>query len=307
MKQIINLKNVVRICLLLVVAVQVQATTFNTNSDFTGFVNIGAKELFVKYSAPAQNKPTLILLNGLTYSTNQWFAMTYYLKQQGFGVLAYDMDGMGLTLLRYGVKTEPYNYSDQVDDLLKLLNTLKISQPYNLVGLSYGGGIGAAFSFKYPQFVNKLVMMAPYTQPLQKQDESIKQQISYTRMMFPMNPASDDQLYDYYLRQSVYTTYPSAEPIVLENPIKLEAVFRLTQGIRKLNVISEVAKFPKKSVYLIIARNDQYIPADVLENFWNAIPETSRVEKIYIENSEHKIPEARPLKAAEVLGTIFSK
>ena len=64
--------------------------------------------------------------------------------------------------------------------------------------------------------------MAPYTQPLKGQDDWIKQQISVTRMQFPFNPYSDEQLYDYFLRQICFSTYPSLEPIVLENPYKLE-------------------------------------------------------------------------------------
>ncbi len=40
---------------------------------------------------------------------------------------------------------------------------------------------------------------------------------------------SDDDLYDLFLHQIVYATYPQAEPIVLENPFKLEATYRLVQ------------------------------------------------------------------------------
>ena len=278
---------------------------FNLNNEFNGFLNIGSKELFVQYQPPESNKPTIILLNGLTYSTRQWNSMVYEMSKYGYGILRYDMDGMGKTLLRYGPKSEPYHYADQVEDLQALLKTLKLKAPYNFVGLSYGGGIAAAYAFKYPKQIKKIVLMAPYTQPLQGQDDWIKQQISLTRLQFPFNPYSDDQLYDYFLRQICFSSYPIVEPIVLENPYKLEGVFRMTQGIRKFNVIAEVEKFPAKSVYLVIAKQDQYIPGAVLENFWDAIPEKSKVEKIYVEWSEHKIPEARPIRATEILNHIF--
>ena len=281
------------------------AAAFDKKADFDGFVNIGNKELYVKYQPPQDNKPTIILLNGLTYSTRQWNAMVFEMSKFGYGILRYDMDGMGNTLLRYGPKSEPYHYTDQVDDLNALLNKLGLKAPYNFVGLSYGGGIAAGFAFKYPKLVAKTVLMAPYTQPLQGQDDWIKQQISLTRVQFPFNPYSDDQLYDYFLRQICFSSYPIVEPIVLENPYKLEGVFRMTQGIRKFNVVAEVDKFPKNSVYLIIAKQDQYIPGSVLENFWDAIPAESKVEKIYVPWSEHKIPEARPIRATQILNHIF--
>ena len=229
------------------------------------------------------------------------------MKKKGLGVVRYDMEGMGKTLSRYGVKMEPYAYTDQVLDLNQLLTAIEIPLPYNLVGLSYGGGIAAAYSFKVPETVGKAILMAPYTEALQQQDQWIKSQIWSTRAQFPFNPYSDEQLYDYFLKQICYMTYPTAEPSVLSSPYKLEAVFRMTQGIRKFRVVEEVNRFPKKSVYLIIAEKDQYIPRDVLEKFWAAIPASVKVEKIILKNSEHKMPEAQPEESADTVDRIVSK
>jgi pimeloyl-ACP methyl ester carboxylesterase len=205
------------------------------------------------------------------------------------------------------VKTEPYAYTDQVNDLNDLLKVVGLKPPFNIVGLSYGGGIGAGFAFKFPTKINNLIMMAPYTQALSQQDEWIKGQIAIVRLLFPYNQYSYDQLYDYYLKQICYTTYPSVEPIVLENPYKLEAVFRMTQGIRKFRVSDEINKFPNNSVFLVIAKKDQYIPQQVLEDFWTSIPAKARVQKIYVENSEHKIPEAQPAVAARIIEKIVTR
>lgn len=280
---------------------------FELSNDFKGFVDIGTKELYVEYAAPAAGRPTVVLLNGLTYSTTQWQKMTDALVKKGLGVLRYDMDGMGKTLLKYGVKNEPYAYGDQALDLNSLLKVLRIQAPYNLVGLSYGGGIGAAYTFKFPKKVSKLVLIAPYTEALLQQDQWIKSQIWVTRIHFPYNPYSDDQLYDYFLKQIVYTTYPSVEPIVLENPYKLEAVYRMTQGIRKFRVLDDAKLFPAKSVYLVIADKDQYIKRDVIEAFWKEIPAAAKAERIYVKDSEHKIPEAKPEVMAQIVDRIVSK
>lgn len=113
-----------------------------------------------------------------------------------------------------------------------LLSELKVAKPYNLVGLSYGGGIAIAYAAQYPKEVKRILALAPFTEPLQSQDNWIKNQVAYTRVMQPWNPYSDDELYDYFLRNIIYGTYPSAEPIVLENPYKLEAT-RMVQGIRQ--------------------------------------------------------------------------
>lgn len=291
--------------IVVLVSFQAKAVRFDLSSDFRGFINIGNKELYVDYVAPKNNQPTVVLLNGLTYSTVQWAKMASFLKNRGAGILMYDMDGMGQTLLKYGVKTEPYFYMDQVDDLDNLLSVLNIPRPYNIAGLSYGGGILAGYLAKYPRRVQHAIFMAPYTQALEQQDQWIKSQIWATRQMFPYNKYSDDQLYDYFLRQICYSTYPVAEPIVLENPLKLEGVFRMTQGIRKFKVIDVVDKFPSDSVYLLIAENDQYIPRHVLTEFWDAIPKRAKVSMTIAPNSEHKIPEAQPEFAAKYIYNII--
>ncbi len=278
---------------------------FELSKDFNGFVTIESTDLYVEYLAPQEGNPTVVLLNGLTYSTRQWDKMTAVLKQMGLGVLRYDMSGMGQTLLKYTVKYEPYHYANQVVELDQLLTALDIPKPYSLAGLSYGGGIAAAYSFKFPKKVKNVILMAPYTAALESQDQWIKTQISVARAMYPYNPHTNDELYDYFLKQICYTTYPALEPVVLENPYKLEATFRLTQGIRKFNVMDEIDRFPKNSVHLIIAKKDQYIPQAVLNAFWDAIPEASRASRIYVENSEHKIPEAVPQKAAEIIRDIL--
>lgn len=294
--------------LIAVCSVLITSTSFgfNLTKDFQGFVSIKTKELYVDYTAPQANKETVVLLNGLTYSTVQWNQMTAELKKKGLGVLRYDMDGMGKTLLHTGLTFKPYAYTDQVDDLYQLLKTLELPSPYNIVGLSYGGGIASAYAYKYGSTVKNVVMMAPYTEALGQQDSALKFQVAMTRLYFPFNPLSDDELYDYYLRQTCYATYPLAEPIVLENPLKLEGVFRLTQGIRKYKALEQVNSFPAKTVHLIIAENDQYIPREVLTGFWDAIPAQAKVSLTILKGSDHKIPESKPVEAASIVDQIVN-
>ncbi len=280
---------------------------FNLNKNYKGFINIESKELYVEYWAPKNQMPTVVLLNGLTYSTKQWHQMVLEFSKWGFGILTYDMNGMGNTLLKYGIRLQPYPYLDQVHDLNQLLMQLGLPSKINIVGLSYGGGIASAFANRFPNKINKLILMAPYTEPLATQDQFIRKQIDQYRKLNPLAPFTEDDLYDYYLKIICYSTYPSAEPSVLENPIKLEAVFRMTQGIRKFNASLLTYNFPKNSIYLLIAEKDQYIPAEVLEKFWISIPNSAKGEKIYIKDSEHKIPESKPIEAVKIISDIITR
>ena len=268
---------------------------FADANSFEGYLKAGEIELYAKYEKAADPKaPTVMLLNGLTYSTRQWESFAQVLRSRGISVLRYDMFGMGNTLLRYGPVLSVIPYQFQVETLKALLEKLKIASPYNLVGLSYGGAIATAFGAEFPELTGRLFLMAPYTRPLEEQDKWIKSQIWQNRQMFPFNPASDDELYDYFLRQIIYTTYPAAEPISVENPLKLEGIFRLVQGVRKWDSKKAVKRLPEGSVYLMIAEKDQYIKRSVMDEFWTWVPDLAKAEIGLVPNSEHKIPEAAP-------------
>lgn len=274
--------------------------SFDPNAEsFEGFVSISAqKELYVEYVSAKPKMPTVILLNGLTYSTRQWNDFTRALTARGIGVVRYDMTGMGKTLVKYAPVSAVIPVEDQVRELRALLTAMKIKGPYNLVGLSYGGGVAAGFAAAYPNAVQNLIMMAPFTRALDGQDQWIRAQIWATRQIFPYNKLSDDELYDYFLHQIIYATYPQSEPIVLENPFKLEGIFRMVQGIRKFRAVDYAPLLPAKKLHLVIARQDQYISTSVLEEYWNASAQTARASLLYINGSEHKIVEAVPNFAA---------
>lgn len=269
------------------------------------FVKISkTRELYVDWMKAKEGQPTVVLLNGLTYSTFSWDKFAESLAAQGFGVLRYDMFGMGRTLLKYAPITDRIELKEQTGDLKALLDKLGL-QKINLAGLSYGGGIAVAFTYEHPEMINKLILMAPFTEPVEGQDKWIKSQIALTRQMQPWNPATDVELYDFFLHQIVYSTYPAAEPVVLENPYKLEAVFRLVQGVRLWNAFEEAKRIPSASTHMIIAGKDQYIDRAKLEKFWKIVPARSRASLMTILDSEHKIPEDVPVYAASWVAEIL--
>jgi pimeloyl-ACP methyl ester carboxylesterase len=274
--------------------------TVDSGAHVVGFVKISEnRELYVDYERPVPGRPTVVLLNGLTYRIGCWDAFTTALEGDGLGILRYDAFGQGQTLLKYGAPTEAISIQAQVEDLRLLLSALGINEAVHLVGLSYGAPIDMLFATQYPERTASVILMAPFVGPIASQDVWIRQQINQVRVLYPYNPASFDELYDYFLKYIIYQSYPAAEPIVLENPYKLEATFRMVQGVRKFLAKDIVGQLPAGKVHLMIARKDQYLENSVHEEFWNQIPAAARASLIYIEGSEHKIPEAVPQFAAD--------
>ncbi|MEK7356407.1 MAG: alpha/beta hydrolase [Bdellovibrionota bacterium] len=274
------------------------ATGIPASAQKTGFVKLATgRELYAEYVKPAPGKPTIVLVNGLTYRIGCWDAFVRELHGSGLGILRYDPMGQGRTLLKYSSKIEAIPYGEQAEDLALLLDALKLPTVH-LVGLSYGGGIGFAFAAAHPSRVATLTAMAPFVAPIAWQDRYLSLQVSQTRLLNPLLTWTDDEIYDFYLRNFVYSTYPSYEPIVLENPYRLEATFRLVQGIRKFHVIDVVDRLPKGKLHLVLAGDDTYVPHEMHEKFWNALPKGVAATRLIIAGSGHKIPELEPQFAA---------
>jgi len=278
-----------------------QAANLPEQQHSTGWAKVAEdRYVYFDYLKPLPGRPVVALINGLTYKTQSWDAFVEGLRGQGLGILRWDLMGQGQTLLRYAPARGPFQVNDQVNDMRRLFVTLGIRQPVHLIGLSYGGAIAAIYGARFPKHTASIISMAPFTEPLEFQDKWIRAQIKLTRLTFPANPATDDQLYDFFLRNIVYTTYPTAEPVVLENPYKLEATFRLVQGIRKFRFVEIVDLLPPGKFHLVIAGRDQYIKPHVLEKNWNSIPVKARASRVIIRESEHKIPEDVPRFSAAV-------
>jgi pimeloyl-ACP methyl ester carboxylesterase len=98
--------------------------------------------------------PCLVLIEGLGVATWIWEKQTPELSKH-FTILTYDNRGAGKSEKPAG----PYSISMMADDLASLLDSLKISQAH-ILGISMGGFIAQDFALRYPQKVDRLVLVS---------------------------------------------------------------------------------------------------------------------------------------------------
>jgi pimeloyl-ACP methyl ester carboxylesterase len=290
-----NMKNLI-LAVLTVAGTLAHART-DSSAFHKGFVQIRSdRHLYVEYRPAAPGKTTLVFANGLTWSTTQWQPLVAALDKldNGIGIVLYDMVGMGKTLLDRAPVTYDIPFDAQIKDLKDLVTKLDIKGPKILSGLSYGGAATLEYIAQYPNDFDKVIAISPFLARLPDQDQWINQAIAATRISFPYNPATDDELYDYFLRQLVYTTYPVLEPIMLENPYKTEGVYRMVKGAKNWRAMDDLAKFPAGKIHLMSGTADQFVSLTSQQAFWQALPMQARASMIVVQNAQHKIPEDHP-------------
>ena len=114
---------------------------------------VPTRDLITYYEEAGSGEP-LVLIRGLGSDLQAWSLQTPALAQ-ALRVITYDNRGAGRT----GAPDKPYSIEGMADDLAALLGELKIAQA-SILGYSMGGMIAQEFALKYPNKVNKLILLA---------------------------------------------------------------------------------------------------------------------------------------------------
>jgi len=277
-------------------------------ADFQkSFVTIRpGQELYVEYRAAEFGQPTLFLLNGLTYNTDNWSSLVLELDKihPGLGIVLHDMEGMGHTWLQRSPLSQQIPMDQQTLNLRDLVQTLKIPGRSILAGLSYGGGVATNYAATFPNDFSDVILMAPYMAPIQEYVEQLERAVANHRLFFPFDPRPDDRIYDYYLKHMIYSAFSA---VLFEHPLKLEGIFRLIQGSKTWNAFARVAHLRGTPIHLMTATQDEIVKQDHLEEFWQRIPAHARTSQLVMHETQHKIPEVQPHVTAHWIQYIIKR
>ncbi|MDA1082760.1 MAG: alpha/beta hydrolase [Gemmatimonadetes bacterium] len=107
--------------------------------------------------AGPESAPLVVLAAGASVPGYIWEPTFDSLRAEGFRVLRYDYYGRGWSdRPRIPLTQEVY-----VHQLAGLLDSLGVSEPITLAGLSYGGTVITSFAFMHPNMVAALVYVDP--------------------------------------------------------------------------------------------------------------------------------------------------
>lgn len=122
----------------------------------TRFVNTSYGQTFVRISGPA-GAPPLVLLHGGGGNSLQWIPNIKALSES-YKVYAVDnIYDFGRSIYSLIPKT-PDDYVKWIDEVF---GALGLGNSINLMGLSYGGWLTSQYALRFPDRLNKIVLLAP--------------------------------------------------------------------------------------------------------------------------------------------------
>ncbi len=103
-----------------------------------------------------QNK-TVLLVHGFSVAMYDWDEQYLFLSDHGFNVIRYDHFGRGFS----DRPREEYSQKFYCRQINELMDLLKITSPFYIIGHSMGGGIAAAYTADNPDRVKKIILVSP--------------------------------------------------------------------------------------------------------------------------------------------------
>ncbi|MBR0371243.1 MAG: alpha/beta hydrolase [Methanobrevibacter sp.] len=231
----------------------------------------------INYLLEGSGENTIVFIHGLSDNLYYWQRLSFELSKN-YKVLSYDLRGHGSS------PYAPFTMDELADDLHDLLLSLDIAKT-SLVGLSLGGNVALLFALKYPQMVEKLVIMSSFSQVddnLRLKFEEFKTAIgnSYEdfydviiKYVLPEDILNENrEALELYKKEAA----KSANIKAIENGIDIGVDFYITDKLKCLNHPA-----------LILAGRDDEITHIDLSEILNENIENSQL--IIFENTKHNL------------------
>lgn len=295
------------------------------NSLQAGYVQLsdGLKR-YVEFVAPqSQDRPVVVLINGLVYDLSRWNVMRSELTAKGYGVLNYYIRGQFKTLrAELQQNSQPAFFKEGLtpeqlaEELKGILGELKIERPIVVVGLSYGASVAAEFMELYPASVEMGFFMAPLVLPSDRynpQGQWIFQNLELLKLIW--GPYLGNLFYDQAYNM-IYRSYLEQRIVPERIPDEMkdipreykEAIFHLVRATREFDLRQySFSKLNKNRVHFLLAKEeDERVFADQVQAFENVSKEAVG-SLIYLTKSAHAIPDSQPKQAVTYMHYLMER
>jgi pimeloyl-ACP methyl ester carboxylesterase len=106
------------------------------------------------YYAGDEDKPAVIMLHGMSTSADSFRELMHQLSPD-FRLIAPDIPGFG-----YSENTDPYTIQHLIEWLADLIEVIGLPRVH-ILGHSFGGVLALGQALAYPEYTDKLVLVAP--------------------------------------------------------------------------------------------------------------------------------------------------
>jgi pimeloyl-ACP methyl ester carboxylesterase len=215
---------------------------------------VPTRDIITYYEEAGSGEP-LVLIRGLGSDLQAWALQVPALARQ-FRVITYDNRGAG----RSSAPDKPYSVAGMAVDLAALLTELKIEKA-SVLGYSMGGMVAQEFALKYPNRLDKLILLGTSSKPEGYMRAVINSLISVRRSNMSREQVVRNQAPYIYSTELLDDTdrFERAIQATVDNPYSQQdhAFIRQAQAILSFDASSRVSGI--KASTLVVTNNDDIL------------------------------------------------
>lgn len=231
------------------------------------------------------NGKTILILPGLDESIQDYQQLISEFKH--YSILAIDLRGQGRTLENEPqLKSMTITLDQQVQIINSIIDDLNITS-INLVGLSYGAGVGLYFTNRC-QIVTGLFLLAPYVSKFKIFDKGLT---GFWYLMLHMNPfyqVISHLTLPFYFQ--VAKKRGRLNPLISWDKKHLRALTKLSTGIMQLSTTKEAQKLYQlaNGFHILIGEKDDLVSRPAVKYLLDQVKLNNKSLEI-LPNAGHRL------------------
>jgi len=230
-------------------------------------VNTSYGQTFVRISGP-DNAPPLVLMHGVGGNSLQWISNVESLSKH-YKVFAVDnVYDNGRSVYSKNMTSA----DDYVKWLDELFNELELDNSINIAGLSYGGWITTQYALRFPDRLNKVILLAPVGTVMQLSPGWIIRAIS---VAIPLKYFTRNFMY--WLAEDTVNSGAEGRALIEEHIDESFLAIRSFQAKRMVNPTvltdSELQSLDVPILFIVGENEKIYPPQEVLKRLNDVAPQ----------------------------------
>ncbi len=270
------------------------------------YVEVLDGELSLAYDwKPRRNlKNKTIFLDGVSLSFPHSQTLANSLRAKGVPLIRVDMVGTGNSLKRQWDQSGQFGRNNEIpaglqaEAVIDFIESIS-SNPVNLVGLSYGGGIAAIVARLRPDLIQNLMLVSPFVVDIGDLRSGFLG--TMTRFNPFMKAYVDNERNNLLTRnfQSLLPDYLNTTPDVY-----FQALHALTAGIRGYD-LRRILSGVETRTHLIVGASDEYVINHLYDESFQQVSQAYQGKHTSIEEGLHDLVQTQPDVLSQWVADIF--
>lgn len=270
--------------------------------------------------------PTVVMLNGLIYSIENWKSYIEEFSKLGYGVVlvAYSTQPESLRHvkttpyfenIKFGPTGYPYHVGletkDLADDVLAVTDHLGLDE-FHLQTLSYGSIVGSYLANNHSNRLKSITMVTPAVLPAHRYTPYGESRHMYYLWLNQtnINPfVIPDHLYDLELYQTLRTVMEfqrrSIDTLGVGFETFVNGVFQMGRSAKYFDLKDEARnQWPKTN--LILASEEEFLLLKDQMHFWREKKQVSKDSRmVFVQGAPHAIPGTNPSDLSKIYADLL--